>query len=217
MRGALDLLHECNRSRAESSCAATTLVSMIPSDPVPTPMFPSRHSATTYTEVGVAIGELIDEIGPDRDASRWSPFVAATLPQSNLVAVVAPRRPSGTLRLVGALTHSASGTHLVIEGTGGIRGHGLRLSHEVGLTKAGSFLTDVRCTTTLGGPLAILVSRRRLDAWHQLAIETITTRVRRTHPHVGATRESTALPRFQHDHPREHALAFSSTHERNRI
>jgi hypothetical protein len=148
----------------------------------------SRHTVDGDFTLAAAIDELRKEIGPGNDASRWNPFVATTIAGSDVVAVVAPGRVSGTVRLAGRITGSplqpaqpAQPSEFAFEAVRGPRGRGLRITHEIELARAGSFLTRLHFHTTVRGPAAVLVSRRRIADWHCLEIDALRSRIRRHH------------------------------------
>lgn len=176
---------------------------------------PHRGAVTTQFTAELAIGELCNEIGPTKDPSRWSPFVAAPENATGLVAVVAPRPPAGTLRFTGHISHAQDRRGLHIEAARRLRYGGLRVNHEVRLIPAGTFRTVIEVTTTFGGPARAVISRRRITAWHRAEIEALTTRAERDHFLHPATQTAHAHPRIPHTELDHRGRLSASTSGRN--
>ncbi len=140
-----------------------------------------RHTVASYHILGVPFDELDPFFAPGKDPSRWNPFVVAAISGSNVIAVVAPNRLSGVHRLHGEITYRPDRRGFTFDAVGGLRGHGLRITHQATPVRTGSFRTTMQLTTTLRGPISPLVSRHRIRVWHDAEIEALLTRIEHNH------------------------------------
>jgi hypothetical protein len=154
----------------------------------------SRHAVSSSSVVGIPIDELAETLAPRNDASRWNRFVVASIAGSNVVAVVAPIGSSSVFRLRGETAHQPDKHGFTVHASGGVRGRGLRITHEVTLSPAGSLHTTVLFVTKWRGPLASFVNRRRVGEWHRAEVDALETRTERKHP-----RREAPVPRFGHN------------------
>lgn len=141
----------------------------------------SRRAVTSSYNLPIPLDELADTLAPRNDPSRWNRFVVASIADSNVVAVVAPLGSSGVFRLHGATVYRPDEPGFTVAASGGLRGHGLRITHEVGLTHIGSLHTTVHLATTWSGIGAGFVSRRRVGEWHNAEAHALETRTERNH------------------------------------